>query len=251
MVVVNLEKSKTKIPDGTYYPEINILDNDVWLSNEQTDLAKNTIKIENREYNFRYIQEKTVYANNEDINFNALVVIKTPKTVNSRDNEDIYAKISIKDANLNVVSIPNGAKALVNANAIEIINGVIQTKLIDNITSKNITQELNLNIDMSEVLKQNRLAEGNYYLVVDIYSGIDESLSNSIKSQTQLPITITLPNEEKYSYGIQSEIINDNGLPSDKLQLIENTQEETRTISVKYSGNLPTPQVNIKTVERV
>ena len=162
-------------------------------------------------------------------------------------------RINLVDSTGNTELIPEGTKITINNQTYNSENGVLQLKLLENISSEEIVQVLNMQLDMSELLPQNRLKTGEYTLEIEVALVEDEVSENNIQDVLEVPIVIE--NTSEKTYGLKAEILNETAIEADKLQLIQKEeiqegQTEERKVKLQYEGSFEEAKVKIKTLER-
>lgn len=73
--------------------------------------------------------------------------------------KDLCLKIKLKDNSGNEVKIPQGTQIKVNNTECRIENGFVSLKLLDNLNTAAIEQDLNITLNMSGILPQDRLTK--------------------------------------------------------------------------------------------
>ena len=245
--IVNFENTITPIESKTYYPSINVFDNSKWLSEDQNDSATNVVQTKNRKYSSTLSSQKEKYLNSENISINGKITIDELKDIDIADGTDLYAKVSLQNSNNQNVDIPFGTIIKVNDTNYDVQNGVANIKIIEGLNNKAQTSNLNITINNENVFSQYELTKGTYNLIFDLYtSSGDETKSEN--QQIIIPINI-VELEDNANYGLNAEITNSN-IQTDKLQLIENTGIQERTINLKYQGTIENAKIKIKTLEK-
>ena len=248
--IINFENSKTKIAKGTYYPMINILDLGTWLNEEQTDAAKNTVQIINsREYSFDGSADRETYINKGVINIDGKINVSSALDLDIDENTDLYAKLSIVDSQGKRVDIPNETKISLNDATYKITDGIAYLKFIDNITNNEISRDANIKIDMTDLMEQEKLSNGNYKFVLEFILSQNESMKNVVQAKSE--IAFKIENIDVDKYGLKVELINDTDIPGDRIQLIENSKEQQRAIKLNYiKGEIENGKAKIKILEK-
>lgn len=241
----NIIENNGKIEAGTYYPIINIKDSGTLIGDEQKE---NTNKINIAQVVFtpnNLKTEREKYEANETININANGTVKTY----GGEGKALYGAVKLYDSKNKRIYIPNGAKIKVNNIEYELINGSVDAKFLDNCTDTGTSYNLSFQLDMTNVLEQNELSEGQYKLVFEYRFSEDNLIAGNIAGWSEATLVIT---DTDGKYGLNVEIENDSNIPEDKLQLITKGKNETRNITVKCKGTneLEEPYVTIITLEK-
>ena len=245
--IVNFANSETKIANGkSYYPMIDILDDGTWLSEEQTDSASNTVQISSREYSLNLNLDKEEFTNDGIITERGTLNVSANSDVSTGNNTDLYLKVYLKNSSGNVVKIPDGAIIKVNDSDITDSTGLI--KITDNITNKAVSQNINISLDMSNILKQYMFATDSYKLVSEIIVSENEILKQN--AETKLEKQFAIIDERNTNFGLNTEIVLGDK-QKDNAQLVENTSAEQRTVKLSTDVvNISGAQIKMKLLER-
>lgn len=240
--IINFANSKG-IEADRYYPSFDIYYAKTSFGNEKKDVANNIVDIQKREYNLDLVNDRTYYEADTKINLNGTLKIGSLKENTYLPENELYLRINLKNSTENIVKIPEGTQVIINNNHYQVKNGQIICKLLDNLSTSTIQQNLDINLDMSNILPQDRLTKGDYKLEVEYlnskqYERLAENNISIIDKQTE--------------YGLSADINLMNEFENTQIQLITGNQEENRRIKVKYSNfsELKNMKIKIKAVER-
>lgn len=245
--IINFENTSTSIENNTYYPAINVFDNSNWLSEDQKDSAINVVQIKNRKYSSNLLSQKEEYINSENINITGTIKIDELKDYDITDGTNLYAKVSLQNSDNENVDIPVGTIISLNDVDYDVQYGVANIKIIDDLNNKAQTSNLDITINNENVLPQNRLTKGIYNLILDLYTSSEDAIALE-NYKIKIPINI-VELENDANYGLDAEITNTD-IQKDKLQLIENTGIQNRTINIKYQGTIENAKIKIKAQEK-
>ena len=243
--IVNFSNTKTTVKDGIYYSMINVNDNGTWIKEEQVEAA-NTIEIKNRIYNYEYKLDKQKYENSLIINVIGKLKLEDITGFELDRGKDLFIRISLKDAkSFELIDIPIGT--MIKVNSME-ANEFGEVKIMEDISNNEIVQNVNLSVDMSNVLKQNRLEAGEYNLVIDFILSDNNIIQETNQYSKQIPITIISYEDSTglLNYGLKAEILNNEQISIDKLQIIPYNEVSERIINLKYKGQLEDPKIKIR-----
>ena len=240
--IINFANSKG-IEVDRYYPSLEIYYAKTSFGNEKKDVANNIVDIQKREYNLDLVNDRTYSEADTKINLNGTLKIGSLKENTYLPENELYLRINLKDNTDNIIKIPEEAQVIINNNHYQVKNGQIICKLLDNLSTSTIQQNLDINLDMSNILPQDRLTKGDYKLEVEYlnskqYERLVENNISIIDKQTE--------------YGLSADINLINEIQNTQIQLITGNQEENRSIKVKYSNfsELKNMKIKIKAVER-
>ena len=211
------------------------------------------VEIASRNYQYTYSLDKEKYEGNGIINANGTLNISAiNENIEGQAGKTLMANVALKTSTGDMIDIPQGSKIIVNSNRYEVNYGNSRAVLVENLTNNEIQENLNLALDMSDVLQQNRLSEGTYEIKLEFVLSNNNIIESTTQGEVSIPFTIIDygTSTEKESYGISTEIISIEGIEADKLQLIKSTTEETREIRINYEGTIETPYVNITILEK-
>ena len=157
--------------------------------------------------------------------------------------KDLCLKIKLKDNSGNEVKIPQGTQVKVNNAEVAVENGLVLLKLLDNLDTTSVEQDMKIILDMTGVLSQDRLSKGDYKIEIEYLN------SKEYEELTENNITII---DKQKQYGLSTIINQQEGISSDKIQIIKQGQEESRSIKINYSNSseLQNMKIKIKAVER-
>ena len=231
--IIDFANTETAIKAGTYYAMLNVNDSNVWLNEEQTESANN-IEISDLTYEYTYTLDKEAYEGNGIININGTLKI------NGSNNtiQDLAVVAKLLDENGNQINIPDGSK-LYNGQEYSLAqNGIAQIKVI--------AENMKLSLDMTNILSENKLVDGNYKLLLELRLLENEILKSNIQKTIEIPIEIQNNAENTDEYGIKVQIKE----TVENVQIIKKADNETRTINLQYTGTLEEPKVKIKLLEK-
>ena len=240
--IFNFDNTKGVEADR-YYPSFEIYYNQTSFGNEKKDVANNIVDIQKRSYELTLTKNKNYYEADGQVNLVGQLKIGSLKENTYMQTKDLYLKIKLKDDSDNEVEIPQGVQIKVNDTKYDVKNGQVIFKLLDNLEITSMEQDLNIVVDMSEVLPQDRLSKGEYKIVAEYlnskeYEGLTENNIAIIDKQTE--------------YGLSANINKQEEIASDKIQIIKQGQDENRSIKINCSNSseLQNMQIKIKAVER-
>jgi len=236
--IVNFSNTKTPISSGIYYTSVNINDNNEWIDEGQEESA-NTIQIQEREYKYNYQLNREEYEGNGRIDITGQLQLS--EVTQEVKDTDLLGRMKLLNNSSEQIDIPIGTIITINGIQYEIYNGTLQSKLVENVSNEEILQTLNISVDMSGVLPQNRLEDSEYKLILELV------LSKRNLNQEIFEIPIIIKNTG--NYGIKAELLNLEELKETQLQLIRNDNRE-RTINLQYIGELEEPKVKIIALEK-
>lgn len=240
--IINFTNTKG-IEVDRYYPSLEVYYGQTSFGNEKKDVANNIVDIQKRNYELTLNNDKKYYESDGNINLTGQLKIGSLKENTYMPTKDLYLKIKLKDNSGNEVKIPQGTQVKVNNTGATVENGLVILKLLDNLDSANLEQSMNISLDMSGVLPQDRLPKGDYKIDIKYLN------SKEYEELTENNITII---DKQTEYGLSTSINQQEGISSDKIQIIRQGQEESRSIKIKYSNSseLQNMKIKIKAVER-
>ena len=199
--------------------------------------------MQKRSYNLTLTNDKNYYESNGNINLTGQLKIGSLKENTYIPTKDLYLKIKLKDNSGNEFKIPQGTQVTVNDAEYNIENGQVIFKILDNLDTTSVEQNMNIAVDMSGILPQDRLTKGEYKIVIEYLN------SKEYKELEENNITII---DKQTEYGLSTIINQQEGIASDKIQIIKQGQDESRSIKIKYSNSseLQNMKIKIKAVER-
>lgn len=238
--IFNFENSNG-IEKDRYYPSLEIYYGKTSFENEKKDVANNIVDIQKRTYECNLENNREYYESDGKIEFLGNIKIGGLKENTYIKSKDLYLQIKIKDDNSNDIEIPQGTQITINDNKYSVKNGKCEAYFLDNLGTNSIDNELNITLDMSEVLPQDRISKGNYKFILSYLNG--KQYENILEKD----ITII---EKQDEYGIKTEINED--ISNNQIQLIENDKDENRSIKVQYvnSSEFKNMKIKIMAVER-
>ena len=240
--IFNFANSKG-IETDRYYPSFEIYYTQTSFGNEKKDVANNIVDIQKRNYELTLNNDKKYYESDGNINLTGQLKIGSLKENTYMPTKDLYLKIKLKDNSGNEVKIPQGTQVTVNDAEYNIENGQVIFKILDNLDTTSVEQNMNIAVDMSGILPQDRLTKGEYKIVIEYLN------SKEYKELEENNITII---DKQTEYGLSTIINQQEGISSDKIQIIKQGQEESRSIKINYSNSseLQNMKIKIKAVER-
>ena len=240
--IINFPNTKG-IEVDRYYPSLEVYYGQTSFGDEKKDVANNIVDIQKREYSLDLVNDRTYYEPDKKINLNGTLKIGSLKENTYLPTNDLDLKINLKDSADNIVKIPEGAQVVINNNYYQVKDGQVICKLLDNLSTSTMQQSLDINLDMSNILPQDRITKGDYKIEVEYLN------SKQYEKLTENNISIISKQTE---YGISTDINLINGIENTQIQLISGSQEENRSIKVKYSNlsELNNMKIKIKAVER-
>ena len=240
--IINFTNTKG-IEVDRYYPSLEVYYGQTSFGDEKKDVANNIVDIQKRSYNLALTNDQTYYESDALITLTGNLKIGSLKENTYIPTSDLYLKIKLKDSEGKAVSIPRGTQIIVNGNNYQANNGQVTAKLIDNLSTSSLEQNLDIELDMTKALPQDRLAKGDYKLVIEYLN------SKQYKEITETNIAII---DKQTEYGLSTNINQIEGTSSDKVQLITKGQEGNRSIKINYSNSseLKNMKVKVKAIER-
>ena len=240
--IINFTNTKG-IEVDRYYPSLEVYYGQTSFGDEKKDVANNIVDIQKREYTLDLVNDRTYYEPDKKINLNGTLKIGSLKENTYLPTKDLDLKINLKDSTDNIVKIPEGAQVVINNNYYQVKDGQVICKLLDNLSTSTMQQSLDINLDMSNILPQDRITKGDYKIEVEYLN------SKQYEKLTENNISIISKQTE---YGVSTDINLINGIENTQIQLISGSQEENRSIKVKYSNlsELNNMKIKIKAVER-
>lgn len=240
--IINFTNTKG-IEVDRYYPSLEVYYGQTSFGDEKKDVANNMVDIQKREYSLDLVNDRTYYEPDKKINLNGTLKIGSLKENTYLPTNDLDLKINLKDSTDNIVKIPEGAQVVINNNYYQVKDGQVICKLLDNLSTSTMQQSLDINLDMSNILPQDRITKGDYKIEVEYLN------SKQYEKLTENNISIISKQTE---YGVSTDINLINGIENTQIQLISGSQEENRSIKVKYSNlsELNNMKIKIKAVER-
>ncbi len=240
--IFNFANSKG-IEVDRYYPSFEIYYTQTSFGNEKKDVANNIVDMQKRSYGLTLTNDKNYYEADGNINLTGQLKIGSLKENTYIPTKDLYLKIKLKDNSGNEFKIPQGTQVTVNDAEYNIENGQVIFKILDNLDTTSVEQNMNIAVDMSGILPQDRLTKGEYKIVIEYLN------SKEYKELEENNITII---DKQTEYGLSTIINQQEGIASDKIQIIKQGQDESRSIKIKYSNSseLQNMKIKIKAVER-
>ncbi|MDO4282626.1 MAG: hypothetical protein Q4D02_03240 [Clostridia bacterium] len=231
------------IEKDNYYPSMNIYYDEMPFGNVISNKANNIVNVQTRDYNCTLITDRTYYEANDLINLTGILSGKEINENIKLPSSDLYVNITFKDNNGNQINIPNGTQAIINNEHYQVKDGKIPLKLLENIGTSSVNENINIILDMTEVLPQDRLSKDSYTVQLEYLNG---TKYQSIAKKVIAIIDV----QEKY--GVSSNVNPIEGIASDKLQLIEKGTKTERSMRIVFtnSSELQNMKMKLKAVER-
>ena len=234
----------TGINADSYYPTLEISYSGTSFENAKKDVANNIVNIQKRTYTYDAEADRTYYESNGVVSLSGELKIGSLKDNTQLNSKDLYLKLELQNSNNKKIAMPQGTEVTINDNKYQIKDDTITEKILDNLSTQSINQNLNINLDMAKVLKQDQLPSGTYKMVISYLN------SKDYEKLTEQEITIVEP--QVTQFGVQASINQVSGIDTDKIQLIPTDEETTRSIKIEYSnsGELQNAKIKIKAVEK-
>ena len=232
------------IDEDRYYPSFGIYYGQTSFGNEKKDVANNIVDIQKRSYDLLLTKDREYYESNSCVKLTGNLKIGSLKENTYMLTKNLDLKIELKDSNNDVVAIPKGTQVKVNGNVYQVVDGQITFEILEDLGTENIEQDLNIELDMTNILPQDRIQKGEYKVSIEYLN------SKKYKEITEIPISII---NKQIEYGLSANINQIEGISSDRIQLITKEQEENRSIKIKYSNSseLKNMKIKVKAVERI
>ena len=242
-LIFNFENTKG-IEVDRYYPSLEVYYGETTFGNEKKDVANNIVDIQKREYTINLTKDRDYYENNSLIKLEGNLEIGSLKENTYLKSQNLYLKLELKDADNNVVKIPEGTKVTINNSNYEVKKGNVIVNILNNLGTVSVNKKLDIGIDMTGVLKQDRIPKGEYKISVEY---LNEREYEEIVEQE-----ITVIEKQEGSYGIKAVVNAQDGVSDEELQIIKNEEETTRNIKIEYenASELKNMKIKIKAIER-
>jgi hypothetical protein len=207
------------------------------------------VQISSRDYTYENNSENKTYQNNGNINIDGTLKInEIDSSIESLKNKGLSVRVKLEEDG-KIIEIPQGTVLTINNNEnFETQNGIIEAKLLKEITNLETIQDFNISLNMSDVLPIYRIEAGKYNLLIEIVLSEDDLLESLVQKTIEIPLTIVEMKSD--SIGFKSEIQNMQNVASDKIQLINKGEKAERSIGLNYNGTLNNPNVKITILEK-
>ena len=241
--IFNFENTKG-IKVDRYYPSLEVYYGETTFGNEKKDVANNIVDIQKREYTINLTKDRDYYENNSLIKLEGNLEIGSLKENTYLKSQNLYLKLELKDTDNNVVKIPEGTKVTINNSNYEVKKGHVIVNILNNLGTASVNKKLDIRIDMTGVLKQDRISKGEYKISVEY---LNEREYEEIVEQE-----ISVIEKQEGSYGIKAVVNAQEGVEDEELQIIKNEEETTRNIKIEYenASELKNMKIKIKAIER-
>ncbi len=220
------------LPIDTYFAYVNIEDGNV-ISSALSSLSQNIVELKgSRDYDIVLTSDKTVYVEKDIVKVNAQVnVSRLP--IEKEDKfigKPLIARVTMKDEDGNIFSMPANAKLSVENQNIDFIGGVARIELIDVLSEDEMTKNAVINVDTKSV-NEYTIKSGKYQIQFETY--VADEQGEKIVNRKYFEIEIVRP---------------EGGTVVAK---VENTQSKNKVIKLNYYGDVENPFVKVKLQKRM
>ncbi len=233
-------------PNKTYNILLNETDAGTAIY-ELSFTATNTMNLNTiREVSYNINMSRYDFLNTDNIVINGnifLNAISDSTIIYNDEGKTISMKIALKNSEGQYIKIPEGTLIRINGNEYLIDRNTFISDIAE-VTRNEINEQINIEIDMSNVINDNRLIPGTYKIEISTYISNGEVLERKIGVREE---EINILQNEKLTYGISANIVN-NDENNDKLQLFNGTGKKLN-ITVN-SGNLTNANLKIELQKR-